>query len=89
MSSWMNFLCQRPPVSPCVSSSYVVSCGPECCLMYTLQATLGARLPFSQQGYTTTQPICEFRCSDMIAENGVVDETIYANQVAGLAHVKE
>lgn len=41
---------------------------------------------------TTTQPIYEgdgFHCSDLITKNGVVDETIYTVQMAGLEYMKE
>ncbi|KIJ04684.1 hypothetical protein PAXINDRAFT_22023 [Paxillus involutus ATCC 200175] len=40
---------------------------------------------------TTTQPIYEgdgFHCSDLIAESGIVDETIYTVQMAGLEYME-
>ena len=40
---------------------------------------------------TSTQPIYEsdgFHCSDLSAKNGVVDETVYAVQMAGLEYMK-
>ncbi|KAF9244177.1 peptidase S28 [Melanogaster broomeanus] len=40
---------------------------------------------------TTTQPIYEgdgFHCSDLITESGIVDETIYTVQMAGLEYMK-
>ncbi|KAN0088726.1 Peptidase S28 [Tylopilus felleus] len=40
---------------------------------------------------TTTQPIYEgdgFHCSELITENGIADETVYAVQMAGLEYMK-
>lgn len=40
---------------------------------------------------TTTQPIYEsdgFHCSDLRIENGIVDETVHAVQMAGLEYMK-
>ena len=40
---------------------------------------------------TTTQPIYEsdgFHCSDLSIENGVVDETVHAVQMAALEYMK-
>ena len=40
---------------------------------------------------TTTQPIYEgdgFHCSDLLTENGVVDETVHAVQMAGFEYMK-
>ena len=40
---------------------------------------------------TSTQPIYEsdgFHCSDMDTQNGIVDETVYAVQIAALEYMK-
>ena len=40
---------------------------------------------------TSTQPIYEsdgFHCSDLNTQNGIVDETVYAVQMAGLEYMK-